>query len=154
MFNVTFFSAQYFPPQYHSLLSGTQILSGTRSGYYRLFFHQLQEEALNKSTAKKTQKHTKQVFESVTELPDGSAIVGKPRVKTGNNRERLQPPIVKPMLRVVKSYSQPAVETSHVLETARIRGEIQSLFTSWKIQAIMRHPRDDEDEELILLLAA
>jgi len=58
------------------------------------------------------------------------------------------------MLRVVKSYSQPEVETSHVLETARIRGEIQSLFTSWKIQAIMRHPRDDEDEELILLLAA
>ena len=153
MFNPAFFSAQYFPPQYHSLLSGTQILEG-RSGYYRLFFHQLQEEALNKSSAKKTQEPAKQVFESVTELPDGSAIVGKPRVETDKCQEQVQTPVVKPMLRVVKPILQPKVEASHVFETARIQSEIQSLFASWKIQAIMKHPRDDEDEELILLLAA
>lgn len=153
MFNPTFFSAQYFPPQYHSLLGGTQILEG-RSGYYRLFFHQLQEEALNKSPAKKTQEPAKQVFELVTELPDGSAIVGKPRGETDKGQEQVQTPVVKPMLRVVKPHLQPQVEASHVFEAAKIQSEIQSLFTSWKIQAIMKHPRDDEDEELILLLTA
>ena len=123
-----------------------------RSGYWRLFFYQLQEAELLKGEKAQTPA-PKVKLEPVKELKDGSALVGTPAFKPREITPEPEPePEPEPFL--FKPTPLRADSPVYVVETMRIQMELSRLFTTWKIQAIMRHPRDDEDEELILLLAA
>lgn len=122
-----------------------------RSGYWRLFFHQLQEQALEE---KKPQKPAKAIkLEPVKELPDGSAVVGvqstKPeQVPPEPEQAPPEPYLFKP------TPLKPEVDEPYVIQTMRLSMEVSRLFTSWQIPLIITQAQDVEDEELLLLLAA
>lgn len=125
-----------------------------RSGYWRLFFHQLQEQALEEKKPKKPARVIK--FEPVKELPDGSAVVGvrsaKPeQVPPEPDQAPSEPYLFKPtpLKPEVDEPSEP-----YVIQTMRLSMEVSRLFTSWQIPLIITQAQDVEDEELLLLLAA
>lgn len=159
MFNNQVFSAQYFPPQYHTLLGGTQVQNG-RSGYWRLFFHQLQEAELekNKGQGKSSVKPIK--LDPVKELPDGSAIVG-PEAKDKKRVKEKTVSVTEPKPNFTLRYPTLTLTLTNNTqnapqgtEIAQIQAQLTALFTNYTVQAIVTQPRDVEDEELILLLAA
>lgn len=135
---------------FHGVSSKPEQLKG-RSGYWRLFFHRLQEQALEK---KAEPKQPESRYEPVVELKDGSAIVGtpKPKKKVVTPEPVVeQAPTRKPKLTSIK----PVVEApNYIAETMRVQMEISRLFTAWQIPAIIYPAQDTEDEELLLLLAA
>lgn len=121
-----------------------------RSGYWRLFFHQLQEQALGE---KKPQKPVKVIkFEPVKELPDGSAVVGVHFVKLESEPEPEQAPLEPYLFKPAPL--KPEVSEPYVIQTMRLSMEVSRLFTSWQIPLIITQAQDVEDEELLLLLAA
>ena len=121
---------------------------GGRSGYWRLFFHQLQEQALQEKNPERPAKVIK--FEPVKELPDGSAVVGVQSAKPKPEPEQApaEPYLFKP------ATLKPEVDEPYVIQAMRVQMEISRLFTAWQIPAIIYSAQDTEDEELLLLLAA
>ena len=119
-----------------------------RSGYWRLFFHQLQEQALEEKKPEKPSKVIK--FEPVKELSDGSAVVGVQSAKPKPELEQTpsEPYLFKP------APLKPEVSEPYVIQTMRLSMEVSRLFTSWQIPLIITQAQDVEDEELLLLLAA
>jgi hypothetical protein len=119
-----------------------------------LFFHQLQEQALQKTPERKLPEPK---LEPVVELQDGSAIVGKvqrtkkPRLEPEANVPEKLPPF-KPKLVVSTRHDEPS--EPYVIQTMRLSMEVSRLFTSWQIPLIITQAQDVEDEELLLLLAA
>ena len=117
-----------------------------RSGYWRLFYHQLQEAALNKEKIKPI-KVEEVKFEPYTEQPDGSVIFGKPKIKA----------------KVV-----PAVDTAvenYVAETMRVHHQVQMLIARLSVietrgvsvqLPLWMEPEklvvDEEDEEELIIL--
>lgn len=134
---------------FHGVSSKPEQQEG-RSGYWRLFFHQLQEQALGEKKAEKPAKVIK--FEPVKELPDGSAVVGaqsaKPKPKPKPKQAPAEPYLFKP------APLKPEVGEPYVVQIMRLSMEISRLFTSWQIPLIITQAQDVEDEELLLLLAA
>lgn len=128
--------------------------TGGRSGYWRLFFHQLQEQALQKTPERKLPEPK---LEPVVELQDGSAIVGKVQ---RTKKLRLEPevnvpeklPPFKPKLVASTRHDEPS--EPYIIQIMRAQMEISRLFTAWQIPAIIYPAQDVEDEELLLLLAA
>lgn len=126
--------------------------SDGRSGYWRQFYMQLQEQMLEKKTP--APKTIDEPLDTVIELPDGSAKVipfSKPKKttpqKARQEREtrRAQPRRVTPETRSDEVF---------LIETMRLHMEVTRLFTSWQIPTIINRAQDNEDEELLLLLAA
>lgn len=120
-----------------------------RSGYWRLFYYQLQEAALNKEKIKPI-KVEEVKFEPLIEQPDGSVIFGK---------------IVKDKTKVV-----PTVDTvveNYVAETMRVHHQVQLLLIrlqrietntisvelpAWMTLEKLGEPEEDEEELIILLM--
>ncbi len=118
-----------------------------RSGYWRLFYYQLQEAALNKEKIKPI-KVEEVKFEPLIEQPDGSVIFGK---------------IVKDKTKVV-----PTVDTvveNYVAETMRVHHQVQMLIARLSVietrcvsvqSSTWVEPEklavDDEDEEELIIL--
>ena len=122
-----------------------------RSGYWRLFYHQLQEAALNAKKVGPT-KLEEAKFEPHTEQPDGSVVFGK-----------AAEPKAKSVAAVVE------VADDYVAETMRWHYKVQRLilelsgfepvtapapFQMLPLQASLVQVKDEEEdeEELLVLL--
>lgn len=124
-----------------------------RSGYWRLFYIQLQEEALKpKVQPVKTENPPKL---QVVENADGSASVVYPEIKSKSKPKRAAE--VKrediPRLPPVPVQKEPDVVTHYLEESWKITLEIRSMYSSFQQSMIKySHARSNEDEEDIEFL--
>jgi hypothetical protein len=123
--------------------------SDGRSGYWRQFYMQLQEQMLEKKTP--APKTIDEPLDTVIELSDGSAKVipfSKPKKKIPQKaRQEREARRTQPVV-------SPRDSQVFIAETMRLHMEVTRLFTTWQIPPIINRAQDNEDEELLLLLAA
>lgn len=140
-------TAQYFRPQY---LHGQEVTTTGRSGYWRLFYYQLQEEELKKHEQEQGQKAEEGKSESPRKV---TAVVSQPAKPKASvviaEREPLkvhpkpiyqrppEPVTIAPRLRVLSTEFQAWNTSSRALE-----------------KLIRDKAANDEDEAIILLLMA
>lgn len=127
-----------------------------RSGYWRLFFTQMQEEALKKSEEK---SEVKKSYPKVVESADGTAIVKTkvkpkkiktPRVET----ESVQAPLITPLPPFKRSDVQPDYGLVCVDITRQIELLIyQHSQIAVQYFATVNAANDESDIELLLLVA-
>lgn len=157
MFNNQYFSAQYFPPQYHTLLGGTQIQEG-RSGYYRLFFHQLQEKALESNKSKTTKLEEFKEPYKLQPQSDGSVKVeyGQPSKVKVEDTPSTEPKL--PTFRAKVLEPQPEPISLALVQSWQITLEVRKLVSIYeqnkvKYQYHLDVANDEADIELLLLVA-
>lgn len=127
-----------------------------RSGWYRLFLYQMQEESLKLDEEKKRLEKVVpvEVFEKVTELTDGSAIVGEEK-KTRKVRRKEAKEVKKNKGLHFKpsAIKYPEVTENYLAKIYGIYAELQEMFLSYKkvISQVVFHDDDSEDEEWLLL---
>lgn len=149
MWDTRSFSPLSFSPQ---TFFGTKEPTG-RSGYWRLFYHQLQEQALKDAEQKPKPKFVE--LEPIMELSDGSAIVGTPRK---DPKPAFTDPL--PTLPPLPRYRSAPPKAPEIMgNVLHLQFSVQRMFMEWSIRGIissassLSQQREDE-EELLLLLAA
>lgn len=154
------FGANYFKPQYFNAnyLHGATAVPGQdgRSGYWKLFFYQMQEEALKPKEAKD---------DKVPEVAVQEAEVLE--------NKRVDVPVKKVVRRKAPEPEAPTVRERPILRKVEIVEEVPSItpflniisseFRMWlntsepmRVAMLQRKAENDEEEEIInlLLLAA
>lgn len=124
-----------------------------RSGYWRLFYHQMQEEALKEKPSKRVKVY-KEKFK-YTELKDGSVVVSELNTQT-------KPPIkLKPVEsnlanESIKLPTPKEQVTNFLSEAQRVADDVTYLLARYKI-SVKYHQldvaNDEDDIELLLLVA-
>ena len=119
-----------------------------RSGYWRLFYYQLQEASLK--TPENPVKVEEVKFEPYAEQPDGSVIFGK---------------VVKPKTKAVPTVN--TVVENYVAETMRVHHQVQMLLArlqrietnvvsvelpAWMTAEKLVVDKEEDEEELLILL--
>lgn len=162
-------AAQYFRPQYLHGAGGAPVQDG-RSGYWRMFYYQLQEEELKKHEQKQGQKAAQGTVESTGKDAPRNPVP-KPRKLTPTQKSsNAQTPGVVPPVTQKKLYIVP--KRQEQMDVAPLLKSISNDLTAWalhsqelsvKFQSSKRQEQLDkafqsanDDEETItwLLLAA
>lgn len=129
-----------------------------RSGYWRLFFTQLQEQALQQKTATSEPKPLKHIHK-VVQNKDGSATVilgeklGVKPVVTKQTQDTVDNTV---KLSIPEQVDIRQTTQPYVMRTMAIHYQIQRLFTEWNISGIIREQSRAEAEldDILLLLVA
>ena len=153
------FGANYFKPQYFNVnyLHGATAVPAQdgRSGYWRLFFYQMQEEALKPKEVKNDTVPESAVQEAKV-LEDKRVNVPAKKVVRRERAAPETPPVrERPVLRKIEPIETPSITPFLTI--------ISTEFKSWmetseplRVAMLQRKADNDEEEELInlLLLAA
>jgi hypothetical protein len=146
-------AAQYFRPQYLHGAGVTPVQDG-RSGYWRLFYYQLQEEELKKHEQKQGQK-----------TPEGKSEVASETTTAVPKKPRAKPRVAKPVVdELPKVHPRPIYQAPpKQFDVAPWLETLNTEFRAWNLSAQTLHgllqqkkAANDEEEEIItmLLLAA
>lgn len=146
-------AAQYFRPQYLHGAGGVPVQDG-RSGYWRTFYYQLQEEELKKHEQKQGQEAPEGARESTEEV---AAIVSK--------KPSAKPRVAKPVTAEegLKVHPRPIYQKQpEQFDVAPWLATINAEFRAWNLSAQTLHgmlqqrkaDNDEEEEVLTLLLLA
>ena len=125
------------------------VVQDGRSGYWRLFYYQLQEEALNKSTEQNVVKEVKSLPSPVAKKK------AKPRPVEKEEVEEAIP------FRPLPMFERREIPENHISDTWRITIEIRMMVALFqqnqvKLRGTLRFNiiEDDEEDLELLLLAA
>ena len=152
------FSANYFKPQYFNAayLHGATAMPAQdgRSGYWRLFYYEMQEEALREKRDDQVPANaaTQDTLVKREDIPVAAKSVRKKRVE---KEEKLREPVLKPV------YRQPAVVAEKDTLTPFLN-TLSDEFRAWNFSTNAlwvkmlseKAANDEEDEAITLLLLA
>lgn len=162
-FGQQYLAAQYFRPQY---LHGAGTATDARSGYWRLFYYQLQEAELEKEKLKREQAQSQKTAQGTvqsTGKDTASSPAPKPRKLTpAQKSSNTQTPVEGPLFNPKKLFVVP--KRQEQLDVAPLLKSISDDLTAWalhsqelsvKFQAVEKKKLEEEaanDEEVITLL--
>lgn len=155
-----FFTQAYLKPKYfnQAYLHGATAVQDAKSGYWRLFYYNMQEEALKADEQKQRETTEKRESERKTEEPVQSApakvtapvvrrsVQAKPVEEKPTTRERPiyatapELPLVTPLLNIISMEFRMMLQTSQPLYFAMLERKAAN-------------DEDEEDVELLLLVA-
>jgi hypothetical protein len=146
-------AAQYFRPQYLHGAGGAPVQDG-RSGYWRLFYYQLQEEELKKHEQKQGQ-----------EAPEGKSELAEEVAAIVPKKPRTKPRVAKPVIveEGPKVHPRPLYQKQpEPFDVAPWLATLNAEFRAWNLSAQTLHgmlqqrkaANDDEEEIIHLLLLA
>lgn len=135
-------------------MAGQTHTQDARSGYWRLFYYQMQEEALKTGEAEKA-KPAEATPEVVAEEKP-IETKAKPKAKVEKLAFEPTPAPSKPPMRLKPVYRAPEhYDVRPALNVASTEHFQQlSAFLGLKYESLLRQAQNDEDDILILLLAA
>lgn len=146
-------AAQYFRPQYIHGAGGTPPVQDGRSGYWRMFYYQLQEEELKRHEQKQGQEAT----EGKSEVPQAKPVAAaKPKRAPPERRAA-------PVVELPKVHPRPIYQKQpEPFDVAPWLATINAEFRAWNLSAQTLHgllqqrkaANDEEEEVLTLLLLA